>query len=378
MDATVTQLEMRHLHQFTWVKEPGTFDFHHNSVHSAGVAVLAMQQGTELDPLVPCLVRTLGCADEGRQMPPQKKHELLIPFPDAQSFEVATNRNPVETDYLVPLPDHVVERFHRLSDELSGQWRGPDSGEGIRPYEPVNTRPNRPANEESRALRLRPGDLVYFSLRQHVGRTEVKEISFSSIWRGEVPLHESESGATAHDFFTQIDANLVPLTSRRLCHPEARLTPAELLFGCVESREALDGQEVPLRTVSMRGRVSSTFGLLENHPPNPDDLLLHDVILKVLSSPKPPSPSMYFHRQEPYANVAIRKQELRAQNPGLGVNRHLPNGRKAYMLRDLTDPDGGAHPPWRSHPAVTEELLASAGDNTTCADRLSFLFRASF
>src|ERR1019366_1846473 len=99
-----------------------------------------------------------------------------------------------------------------------------------------------------------------------------------------------KSPATAHDFFAQIDPNLPPLTPQRLDHPYARLTPAELVFGCVESSGKEEGQPEPLLTVSLRGRVTPTFGRLETFPENPEEVLLDPVTLKVLSSPKPPSP----------------------------------------------------------------------------------------
>jgi hypothetical protein len=348
------------LHQFTWDPAQATFDFNDNNiVHHNGPCVLSQNPGGGTTVGVPCIVRTLG-KTAGRQIAPepaQHKHELLIPFPEATTFQADLDRAPLTCDYLVSLPRGVIDRFKRLADEVTDEWRGPNSGESLRPYEPLDTRPDR-ATADDRRLDIRPGDLVYFSLQTTPAGAVVKEITFSSVWRSEIQSADPNRGATAHDFFAQIDSNLLPLTTKRLEDASAKLTPGELLFGCVESREQHESTTTgPANSsVSLKGRANFSFGQLETFPDDPNEVILDRVQLKVLSSPKPPSPVFYFRGTGPYEGTAIRKTVLKSRATRMATNAILPRGRKVYLLRKLPDRNGGPNPPWRSDPEAVSEL----------------------
>jgi CRISPR-associated protein (TIGR03986 family) len=251
----------------------------------------------------------------------------------------------------------VIDRFERLANELTDEWRGPTSGEELRPYEPWNTRPNRAASADKN-LKIRFGDLVYFSLQATANGASVKEISFSSVWRSEIPSADANRGATAHDFFAQIDPNLLPLGTQRMRDVHLRLTPAELLFGCVESRDKKDDSAADSveSSVSLKGRVNLSYGLLETFPDHPDEVILDAVQLKVLSSPKPPSPAFYFRGTGRHQGKAIIKTVLKSKAQRTHLNAILPCGRKIYLLHKLASRDGGANPPWRSDPQAVQEL----------------------
>ncbi len=90
-----------------------------------------------------------------------------------------------------------------------------------------------------------------------------------------------------------------------------QLTPAECLFGVVEEKPAADQ---PARNLA--SRIQFTDAIASNKI-----ALLPSVILKILDSPKPPSPAMYFYSQH---SKPISKKEL-------DLEKHNPNGRKHYL-----------------------------------------------
>lgn len=174
--------------------------------------------------------RTLGC--EARQIPPNKIHELFLPAPFLNGFQCDSDAEPEEG--LVALPQTVIERLHRIADQMTAQWRAAD-GLDLRPYEPIGTRPERYGKDARKTgeqkLRLRAGDVVYFEIDQH---GVVSEVSFSAIWRQETPRR-------TFGFFQLVDQDLLPMSDvRRSGRKDEQIpvTPAEKLFGFVEMREA--------------------------------------------------------------------------------------------------------------------------------------------
>lgn len=138
------------------------------------------------------------------------------------------------------------------------------------------------------------GDLMYYRLEHN----EVVELSYSSIWRKAV------AGDLFAAFKREAGDNSLPWYQKR----EA-LTPVEALFGVVEDQP--DKQQGGRHLAS---RVRFTDAL-----PLQPVTLGAAVVLKILNSPKPPSPSMYFSGQGYVAKTA------------LDLNTDAPNGRKVYL-----------------------------------------------
>jgi CRISPR-associated protein (TIGR03986 family) len=307
-----------------------------NAVHLKNNFRVASESGTVVQQGIR---RTLG-AVPARQMPHGKKHELLIPAPNIQQLFAPGETS---TAGLLPLPSEVVARFERLAKEMTDQYRSPQDGDNVRPYEPWGTRATRfAAPGKPVELRLQAGDLVYFDIEVTGTNVSVKEISFSSIWRQEVLKR-------TFDFFAGIDLDLLPMSDVRRTGPggvprgdgEVPVTPAERLFGFVEMREKPDRTK-PL--AALASRVRFTDGVYQgNLGPNP---CYPAQKWKIQSTPKPPSAALYFYKAggNDAATQYIKKTEL-----GNDAH-HLPKGRKFYP-HHAVPPElfgtGGA--PWCSH-----------------------------
>lgn len=138
------------------------------------------------------------------------------------------------------------------------------------------------------------GDQVFY----HVEQGEVVELSYSSIWRKAV------MGDLFAAFKRAGGDNSLPWHKERKA-----LTPVEALFGVVEDQP--DKQQGGRHLAS---RVRFTDAL-----PLQPVTLGAVVVLKILNSPKPPSPAMYFSGQGYVAKTA------------LDLNTDAPNGRKVYL-----------------------------------------------
>jgi len=255
----------------------------------------------------------------GRDVPDTKKHELFLPIPNVLQRlvdpENSTLRLPrmEDVERKVEISDEAWNRFHDLAGE---RWEAVKdrTDDPILPYEPRDTRPNRGRDK----LQLRSGDLVYFRVERNAGRVAA-EIALSSNWRSRVEktTDGTKAAARVHDFFRRADEELVPFQPGR-----RRVTPAELVFGFVEDRpEKKPEMELP----AIAGRVRFSAGRLENAPTNPDTVLeANECTLKILGSPKPPSPALYFRKRIIPNHQYIAKGEL-------SLSDHLPQGRKFYL-----------------------------------------------
>lgn len=141
----------------------------------------------------------------------------------------------------------------------------------------------------------RAGDLVYFDTDPGTGA--VRNLSYSAVWRRPV------LGTTLHQAVSVVSAHLVPL------HPgRSQLTVAERLFGFVEAK----GKR------ALAGRVRVAHAIAEGEAPE-DGWYDPPTTLKILASPKPPSPALYFGN-----NGYLEKRRL-------DLSKHPPQGRKAYL-----------------------------------------------
>lgn len=253
------------------------------------------------------IMRVLGCA--GRDIPKPKKHEIFIPYP------VAAEQWPS-----IPILKSAVDRFHELADERTDETsKSPE----LLPYEPRGTKRN--PDKSKKSFRLKEGDLVFFKPTDD-GKA-VDEIAFSSIWRGRVEgkWKSGIDAARAADFFGEIDPDLTPFD-----HLRQKITLAEQLFGFVEDEKADDKKSA----LALAGRVYFSHAQTSAGK----ECFLPAVTLRILDSPKPPSPALYFKYREG-RNEYITKREL-------NLDDHVPQGRKLYLHHRPQDIQQES---WRTH-----------------------------
>lgn len=240
------------------------------------------------------IMRVLG--SWGRQVPPSKRHELFLPF------TASDERRP-----LYPLSREVCDRFHSLADE---RYEATKDEASPSPFEPRDTRRNTdPADQR---IRLKPGDIVYFAPSPDF--TSVVEVAFSSIWRA--------LAGSVHDFFRAVDPELLPMSDHRTL-----ATAAELVMGFVSETPAgapaagsSAHDQKPALVEALAGRIRFSHAVCQR---TSAEALMEAVPLKVLASPKPPSPSLYF-KSANGQGAYIAKDALRA-------DAHHPQGRKQYL-----------------------------------------------
>ncbi len=294
------------------------------------------------------IIRALGIYDadgnERKDIPENKHREIFIPYPEG-----------VEYWSTIEIPQDVIDRFHDLADQRTNSKR---EDEPLQlPYEPVGTtRNSKPKNDEDHSFRLKDGDLVYFRPTGGLPN-RVAEISLSSIWRGRVEtiINDSSEAASSHSFFAQVDKELLPFNADR-----SVITLAEQLFGFVEEKEKKDeAAKDDKESLALASRLYPSPARLEGirntddtdwEPDGKNNPYTCDrknegswVTLKILSSPKPPSPAMYFKLADGKGGY-IKKREL---DPA----KHQPQGRKFYLHRwphDIADP-------WKSDPQQMKE-----------------------
>lgn len=227
-------------------------------------------------------LRILGIDGRESEMPPTKKREFFIPFPPRDSS--------IPVPIRLPIPKTTIDTFITLAKERH------EESEGKLPFLPKGYTNWQPES----------GQLVFFDIQKNNnGQIEVSEISYSSIWR---KLIEGDS----HQFFSQISKETLPWNPER-----DSLTPAECLFGVIES-EKKEGQK-QARALASRVRFHDGQAIK-----TVEVELESEVTLKILSSPKPPSPAMYFHPKNKSQGTYIKKTDLNSKE-------HIPNGRKYYL-----------------------------------------------
>lgn len=224
--------------------------------------------------------RVLGIdGEKATTIPSSKKHELFIPLPTTK-YNVLT------------VSDEALQRFHRMAKE-----RSEDSEEKLpfllKGYEDIY-------KDFHKNPQLQAGMIVFFDVEeQENGFPIVNELSISSNWRKEVGKNR--------DYFEEISDNLLPFNPER-----NDLTPAELLFGFIEEGKQKDAKSS--RALASRVRFSDGLPVAGK-----TKYSKKEVTLKILGSPKPPSPALYFGQ-----GTYIEKTDLNSAE-------HRPNGRKYYL-----------------------------------------------
>ncbi len=266
----------------------------------------------------PGILRILGHKTNRTDIPSTKKHEIFIPIPDGYENNGQLNYNEfIDKEPSFLIPNEVVSRFEELANQRTDSQNDILSFENWLPYHPKGMQRN-----TDHTLSLHEGDLVYFS--PNINQNDiVAEIAFSSIWRGRV---EEPQGVAANvqRFFPR---ELWPFNKDR-----THISPAELLFGFTEINADGDKNENDNLAFAGKVRVSAGLGLFAENKID-TELLDEEITLKALSSPKLPSPALYF-RSKSSTNKYISKETL---NP----EQHEANGRKYYLhaLRKQNDPD---------------------------------------
>lgn len=246
-------------------------------------------------------VRTLRA--KGRDLPGTVRHHLFVP--DITEGEIAASA-------LITIDDSVVEKFNDLADLAlaNKHFKDDDRIEEIEllPYTPVGRR-SRP--DGSRLTRLQEGDLVFFDIDK---QGNITEIAFSSMWRQGIEKQDKQLATTA-DLVANFDANLLPYG---MAGRSEALSPAELLFGLVEDRLKDSKEE---QAVAYAGKVRVGYGTIGA---GKKVETLPEITLKELSTPKPPSPALYFRKLD--RDGYVSKTDL-AKN----VNLYTLRGRKTYL-----------------------------------------------
>ncbi|PZN81186.1 MAG: TIGR03986 family CRISPR-associated RAMP protein [Candidatus Methylumidiphilus alinenensis] len=235
----------------------------------------------------------LGIEGREKEIPITKHHERFIPTPKTKRIK----------DKEVEIPTSIVDKFLLIAKT---QHKADES---------LPFLPQAYCLIQNRETFLADGDMVYFDIND---QGQVTEISYSSIWRKPIDR-------TIHEAFARIYENLVPwgYTDRK------DLTPAECLFGVVEGgdkkveKAKKANQDLPPSSKNLASRLRFS----DAHSAEPEKIKtlkpMHEpekgYQLKILSSPKPPSPAMYFQNGK-----HITKAEL-------DLSLHKPNGRKYYL-----------------------------------------------
>lgn len=207
-----------------------------------------------------------------------------------------------------PIPDDVIQHLEStLESQFADNQKLIDKGDDDGEVAAIDFLPKGYAEHEGRwyenkehSPRVLPGDLVYFKTNN--ADTEVVSLGFSAIGR------RTAIGSLAESFRKAEGLNALPWGENR-----DELTPAEQLFGVVEDSVSL-GKNA--RSLASRLRFADASG-----EKGIEHKQMEEKTLKILNSPKPPSPSMYFSSGK---GEYVSKADF-------DLNFHRPNGRKRYL-----------------------------------------------
>lgn len=268
----------------------------------------------------------------------QHKGELVNrsrPHPDGRPREVLMVRN-IESGQEFGFGRAVMDRLYELADERTAAMKeqhGSVSADKAQPEVKPKGVPRNPKPERlGLQARFVAGQRVFFNLSED-GKT-ITEIAWSQIWRKRVETSDLQPWRTAQGLPGQ-GGVLAPVADAA-----RSLSPSELLFGAVQIRDDTRKKAgvpgcAPVAAPQIAAWASKVrFGAARaltqpDRAPKTDPL----VTLKILSSPKPPSPSLYLQRIGQARDGYISKADL-TKNP----EHYQFKGRKVYLhaLRDLS------------------------------------------
>lgn len=246
------------------------------------------------------VVYVVGGRGKNNKMP-RKKHELFLPF-DASTLD----RTPLS------VPDNLLPRFENVLRQ-----RFKDEAQKVYLPEGYNRR-SALAFDSQRDI-VQTGDLLYFDVNKQ-GDT-VTDVSYTAIWRDVV------AGSLSESLISRSGINTLPWGHEH----RTALSPAEQLFGVVEDQKKkkhkLRDGDATQNSRSLASRIRFFDAIAENA----DLTLMEATPLKILASPKPPSPALYCSRQG-----YVKKSDLDFSNsPGATEI----NGRKRYIPQPKANPN---------------------------------------
>ena len=279
-------------HIVPWNRNPN-FDGHRLPANMRGLDCWdPVHQGTLTTEKLPTHFR-LDYGSRHGQMPGTRHNEIQLHQPHAP--------------FSIPIASVAVERFHRLADECTDKKENDP-----RPFHPLGQERGGP----DKKYRLKKDDFVYF--RTDNNGAKVIQIAMSQIWRCDV--RES----IGKKFEKEGGSEIAPYCSSR-----SSLTPVEKVFGFVQEDKGRagpqpDGRQRPVAFASKLVVSDAHFCSVEGGgSPN---LSQEPEVLKILSSPKPPSAAFYFGpaegRTPTYEQIAN------------GIS--TPRGRKMYLHLDTS------------------------------------------
>ena len=251
----------------------------------------------------PGILRILGIEGRTNDIPGKKTHEIFLPYPDSIQKNLKLDVT------------QALEEFHKLADQRT-------KTDNHLPFELKGMQ----REGRDKKLRLKADDIVFFDVHKVNDDYVVKEISLSSIWRKRVD-------GSVYDFFSFLDqdrnnhSELLPFQNGR-----QEISPAEMMFGFVEDRkedgESASAQQPQPRALAYAGRVRFSHGIWQPDVEN-QDRYCPSTTLKILDSPKPPSPAFYFKTKSAPPGYIAKKS--------LKPNDHMPQGRKFYLHKYSED-----------------------------------------
>lgn len=260
------------------------------------------------------------CLDYG------SRHEHMPIGHNGRSHEIRLNV-PRNAQTAIPITDKALEQFYRLADDRTDETKDDDHP---LPYEPKGQRKNGRRGNDLR-YRLKDRDFVYFEAKLGKdGEPEVVRLSLSQIWRDDVKKSVRE---------LLVDPDLVPFRPGRM-----NLTLAETAFGFVrmlneQEKRQKAGKDDPLPAFA--SKIVLSDALLTGTEPR--YLTEQRETLKILSSPKPPSPAFYFG---PVGSNSTSPGHCSTYEE-IAQDSSKPRGRKMYLHLDR---GAAASKPWKSIP----------------------------
>lgn len=150
------------------------------------------------------------------------------------------------------------------------------------------------------------------------------------------------AGGNSHDYFNAISPEILPFNPQRNF-----ISIAEQMFGFVEqnfNKDKSKNKGEQSKALASRLRFShATFAHWADMKNTSGEYYLPPVTLKILDSPKPPSPALYFKKKDGSGGY-ISKQQL-------SPNNYYPQGRKIYLHQaDKDKKSWASNPPWATIP----------------------------
>ncbi len=252
-----------------------------------------------------------------KQMPGGKEHELFIPLPESKLNEIKP----------LAIPPRVLKAFA----ETAFNAFDPDAGLPLVPTGYCHSL----VKKDSSDFMPRAGHLMYFRLDD--SGSCVSELSYSAIWR----THKG----SVFDYIAH--KHLLPWGTA--ARDGAALSPAERLFGVVESKKQEGAPQT--RNLAGRVRVSEAISVAEVVTSKP-------MVLKKLNSPKLPCPSFYFTgRSEGF----IAKNQLNQSHSIRGHKRYLHHDNQLEQMpacqTRLPDNDSSMHQHLKIEPIAPNQTF---------------------